>query len=105
MCYNLFVALDQKSSERVRLDATVRGLVQGVNFRWFAQRRANALGLGGFVRNLPDGSVQVVAEGDRETIELLLQSLREGPSHASVESVDTAWGTPNGEFHRFEIRY
>ena len=66
---------------------TVRGIVQGVNFRWFTQRHASELMLKGYVRNTPDGSVQVVVEGPRETIEQLLDSLRVGPSAAVVESV------------------
>ena len=97
--------LESKTSESVRVDARVRGLVQGVNFRWFTQRRAAELGLTGFVRNLPDGSVQVVAEGARPRIEALLDTLQVGPSAAMVEHLATAWSAPTGEFRRFEIRY
>lgn len=83
----------------------MRGWVQGVNFRWFTQRRAADLGLTGFVRNLPDGSVQVVAEGDRRTLESLLDLLRVGPSAATVDAVDANWSAQTGEFSRFEVRY
>ncbi len=96
---------ERKTSELTRLQAEVRGLVQGVNFRWYAQRRANELGLRGFVRNLPDGSVQVIAEGPRWSMEALLDFLRVGPSAAIVEGVETAWSAPTGEFSRFEARY
>lgn len=97
--------LERKASELVRARALVRGLVQGVNFRWFTQRRALDLGLRGFVRNLPDGSVEVVAEGERASVETLFDTLRVGPSAAIVESVEAKWGSPTGEFSRFEVRY
>ncbi len=83
---------------------TVRGIVQGVNYRWFTQRRAQALSLRGFVRNMPDGSVEVTAEGERAAIEQLLTALRVGPAAAVVESVTTEWQPPSGEFHQFEVR-
>jgi acylphosphatase len=88
-----------------RLTAHVTGLVQGVNFRWFTQRRANELNVVGYVKNEPDGSVSFVAEGPRESLERLLDFARSGPSSAVVENVETEWGTPTGEFYRFEIRY
>ncbi len=80
-------------------------MVQGVNFRWYTQRRASDLGLTGFVRNLPDGSVEVVAEGPRSSLDSLLDFLHVGPSSAEVESVETRWSSPTGEFSRFEVRY
>jgi acylphosphatase len=90
--------------ERTRAQATVRGIVQGVNFRWFTQRRAAALGLTGYVRNLSDGSVYVVMEGERDSIEQLLEVLRIGPSSAVVDQVLVEWHAPSGEFDRFEVR-
>ena len=88
-----------------RVTAIVTGLVQGVNFRWFTQRRASELGLVGYVRNRSDGSVEFVAEGSRDALDHLLDAVRTGPSSAVVENVETAWGTSTGEFHRFEIRF
>lgn len=88
-----------------RLAAIITGLVQGVNFRWFTQRRASELGLVGYVRNRSDGSVELVAEGPREALERLLDAARVGPASAVIENVETRWGTPTGEFYRFEIRY
>lgn len=83
----------------------VSGLVQGVNFRWFTKRRAVDLGLTGWVRNLADGSVEFVAEGDRASLDALIEVVRIGPASAVVETVDTDWSPPTGEFHRFEVRY
>jgi hypothetical protein len=54
LCYNRRVPLEKSVSESVRAQISVRGVVQGVNFRWFAQRRASELSLNGFARNLPD---------------------------------------------------
>lgn len=88
-----------------RLKVKITGLVQGVNFRWFIQRRASELGLIGFVQNRPDGSVEFVAEGTREALGRLLDAARVGPSSAVVENVDAQWSAPTGEFNRFEIRY
>jgi acylphosphatase len=65
----------------------VTGRVQGVGFRWFVERRARALGLAGWVRNLPDGSVEVAAAGDDAALDALRATLREGPSGARVMAV------------------
>lgn len=94
----------ENSKLKTRAHVIVRGIVQGVNYRWFTQRRAAALSLTGFVRNMPDGSVQVTVEGGRETIEQLLDALREGPSAAVVESVHVEWHASSGEFDHFEVR-
>ena len=93
------------NSTQARLTLNVTGMVQGVNFRWFTQRRAAELGLTGWVRNRADASVEIVAEGDREAVERLLDAVRAGPPEAVVENVDAQWSAPSGEFHRFEIRY
>lgn len=66
----------------------VRGRVQGVGYRYFARRNAQALGLSGFVRNLPDGSVEVVAEGGEDALASLERALREGPAFAAVDSCE-----------------
>ena len=72
---------------RQRLDATARGRVQGVGYRVFALREAMDLGLDGFVANLADGSVRVVAEGPATDLERLLERLREGPPAGWVDEV------------------
>ncbi len=69
----------------------VHGRVQGVGFRWFAQTRARALGLCGHVANRPDGSVEVLAEGERHRLDEFVALLRRGPRSAAVASVDETW--------------
>ena len=92
-------------SGRERLDATVIGRVQGVGFRWFVNRLAARLALVGWVANLPDGSVRVVAEGRRAELDELERALHDGPSGAYVERVELADRAPaTGGYERFEIR-
>ena len=66
----------------------VYGLVQGVGFRWFVARHARGLGLRGYARNLPDGSVEVVVDGQDESLPELERLLRAGPANAAVERVE-----------------
>src|SRR5436305_307148 len=70
------------------LHVVVRGLVQGVGFRWFVRERARRLGLAGWVRNRDDGSVEVHAEGGLDALDRLRQDLRTGPSGAKVSGLD-----------------
>ena len=88
-----------------RLDATVRGRVQGVGYRAFAREQARRLGLAGWVRNEPDGDVRVVAEGPRDVLEALLQKLEQGPSASRVERVTPYWSAASEEFDGFGVRY
>jgi acylphosphatase len=81
----------------------VQGRVQGVGYRYFVQREADALGVCGFVRNLPDGSVEVVAEGSEALMTQLEERLRKGPSFARVGSVERAPIAPRGD-QGFHIR-
>ena len=80
-----------------RARVVVRGRVQGVFFRVETRERARSLGLSGWVRNTPDGSVEAVFEGDRERIESMLAWCRRGPSLARVDDVQTEWEEPVGE--------
>ena len=83
----------------------VEGLVQGVGYRWFAARRAEALGLTGFVLNRYDGAVELEAHGDRSLLEALLQDLKTGPRSAHVTDMKIEWKSPTpGTYTRFEIR-
>lgn len=88
----------------IRLEAIVRGRVQGVGFRWFVVQEAGRLGLGGWVANEADGTVRCVAEGPRPALEALLAALREGPSGAVVGSVTEQWSPAADGFERFGVR-
>ncbi len=79
----------------------VRGRVQGVGFRYFALQSARELGVAGFARNLPDGSVEVLAEADEAALAALETRLREGPAFARVQLVERAPAAPRGQsdFH------
>ena len=81
----------------------VKGRVQGVGYRYFVLQEATRLGVTGFTRNLPDGAVEVVAEGPDAALAALADKLREGPSFARVESVAVA-GTPARDDQGFQIR-
>ena len=91
------------SDERARI--VVSGRVQGVFFRASTREEAARLGLGGWVRNLPDGRVEIVAEGSRERLDALLEWCRHGPSYARVEQVDVSWEEPRGEFSGFGVTH
>ena len=94
------------SGERARLVALVHGRVQGVGYRLFVIRHAQALGLTGHVRNLPDHrTVEVVAEGPRDALDRLLAQLRRGPYGARVDGVDTSWGPAQGGLGSFDVRF
>jgi acylphosphatase len=80
-----------------RARVVVRGRVQGVFFRVETRDRARSLGLSGWVRNAPDGSVEAVFEGDRERIESMLAWCRRGPSLAQVDELEAEWEEPVGE--------
>jgi acylphosphatase len=81
--------------------AVARGLVQGVGFRDFVETRARWLRLAGYVRNLEDGTVEVVAEGPRPALEQLVEHLHEGPGGAYVDAVDVEWGAATGTYRDF----
>ena len=85
--------------------AIVRGLVQGVAFRYYTRDAAKALGLVGWVRNLPDGTVEVRAEGEEERLEQLIVRLRQGPRLAKVDSVNLSFCEPSGDDTDFDIRF
>lgn len=89
--------------EKARLHVVIEGVVQGVNFRYHTRRTARSLLLTGWVRNTPDGNVEVLAEGARQSLEQLLAFLRKGPASARVEHVTPAWLNFTGEFDAFEI--
>jgi acylphosphatase len=88
----------------VRLEATVRGVVQGVGYRWFAVREAQDRGLTGWVANERDGSVRIVAEGSRGAIAGFRAALEAGPGGAIVSTVQAVEMPATGRFSEFSIR-
>lgn len=87
------------------LQAIVTGRVQGVGFRFFVQRHANQLRIRGFARNLPDGRVEIQAEGSSDTLNHLLLELKKGPGMARVDDVSVIWKDSLERFQDFSIRY
>jgi acylphosphatase len=86
-----------------QLHCFVRGRVQGVFFRASIQREARRLGLTGWVKNRPDGAVEVIAEGEEDQVKDFLGWAQHGPSTARVDKVDTRWRGYTGEFANFVI--
>jgi acylphosphatase len=85
------------------LELVVRGRVQGVGFRYFVHQRAESLGLAGWVRNRPDGALELEAEGARAALEALLEAVRRGPGGARVTSVDEVWSERDARHIGFAI--
>ncbi|HEX9428831.1 MAG TPA: acylphosphatase [Candidatus Bathyarchaeia archaeon] len=81
----------------------ISGTVQGVLFRREITGLARRLDLTGWVRNIPDGRVEAVAEGDKEKLDELIRFCRIGPSGARVKSVEVNWSASKGEFRGFRI--
>ncbi len=87
------------------LYVVLAGRVQGVGFRYFTKNLAKKLGLKGYVRNLPDGTVEIVAEGDEETLRKFLQEVEKGPPLAEVTHMRYQFEDKEGGFEDFEIKY
>ncbi len=96
---------DHIQQSKQELFATVIGRVQGVGFRDFVEEHAQRLGLRGYTRNEHTGEVTVVAQGIRPALEQLLVRLRQGPSAAQVQDVQTQWREPTEHFSGFHIRW
>jgi acylphosphatase len=94
-----------RPAPEARLRATVHGRVQGVNFRYYAVREAERLGLTGWVANRWDGAVETVAEGSREALDRFQAFLHRGSPSAFVQRVDDRWEQPTGEFRHFGVRH
>jgi acylphosphatase len=90
-------------SERVARRVVVHGSVQGVFFRDTTRRRAESRGVGGWVRNCADGTVEAFFEGDADAVDAMVQFVREGPRGAEVERVDVEEAEPKGH-EGFEVR-
>ena len=88
-----------------RVHIKVFGYVQGVLYRSNAADVAERLGLSGWVKNVPDGGVVIISEGEKEALEALIDWCQKGPEFAKVENVDVEWSVPTGEFKSFEVRF
>ncbi len=93
------------SQNRANLHTVVSGVVQGVGFRFFAQAIAYRYNLVGYVRNLPDGRVEVEVEGEIGLLNDFLEDMKRGPISARVTAVGTKWGEYSGKYKNFEVRY
>lgn len=91
-------------NSRAAIKVLIEGRVQGVGFRYFAQARALHYGLKGFVRNLPDGSVEVLAVGEREVLAVFAADLRRGPPAGKVDHCQVSWLEPPEPYTAFSIR-
>lgn len=91
------------SRARSRAHVWVSGMVQGVSFRWYTIQEARARGVGGWVRNLPDGRVEAVFEGDEPDVEALVKWCSHGPRHARVTKVEVDLDEPVEGLHEFDV--
>lgn len=90
---------------KARAHVIVRGIVQGVFFRMETQRAADRIGVAGWVRNRPEGSVEAVFEGEKKQVDAAINWCREGSPGSRVDDVAVTWEPFQGEFNRFEITY
>ena len=94
----------ESPEDQVRVQLTIEGWVQGVFFRTSTVQEARRLGVKGWVRNCPDGSVEVVAQGKKKKIDELIQWCHQGPAGAQVRNVQLLWEDHQGAFENFSIR-
>jgi acylphosphatase len=87
-----------------RLTARIAGVVQGVGFRYYTLNQALKAGISGYVRNLPDGAVEVEAEGEEGCLEAFIGSLRSGPPGALVDDLKFEWADYTGKYQGFSIK-
>jgi acylphosphatase len=90
---------------KVRAHVFITGYVQGVLFRSNTRSQAVMKGVSGWIRNLPDGRVEAVMEGERESVEGLIESCRQGPPGARVDDIKVGWEKPAHRHRGFEIRH
>lgn len=93
-----------QSGDRERAHVYISGQVQGVFFRDSARERAGQLGLAGWVRNLPDGRVEAVFEGEPDNVREMIRWCEEGPPHATVEDIEAEFGDAREDIQGFEVR-
>ncbi len=92
-------------ADKVRAHAIIFGRVQGVFFRMETKRSADRIGVSGWVRNRPEGTVEAVFEGTQTKVEDIITWCWDGPRLAKVENIDITWEAFAGEFERFDVTY
>ena len=90
---------------KTRAHVLVSGRVQGVFFRAATKREADSLGVKGYARNLPDGKVEAVFEGEEDVVKMLVDFSKQGPPRAKVSNVDVKWEAYTGQFRSFRVDY
>lgn len=95
----------EEGEQKVRVHVFIKGRVQGVLFRYATRDEANLRGVKGWVRNLSDGRVEAVFEGDKDKVDELIEFCHYGPPAAKVSAVEVRWEDYTGEFRDFHIRY
>jgi acylphosphatase len=88
-----------------RLHVKIEGQVQGVGYRYYARAKARALGLNGWIRNLPDGRVEAEFEGDQALLEQMLAWCQRGPSGAHIRNIEVSWEQAPARYDSFDIRF
>lgn len=96
---------DENDTVSTRAHVFISGRVHGVNFRWYTQRKAQELGLTGWVRNLWDGRVEAVFEGEEKTVRAAVRWCHTGEPPAHVDNVEVTYSAPSGEFDSFRITW
>jgi acylphosphatase len=91
--------------DKVQARVRIEGLVQGVNYRYSTRQKAQELGVNGWVRNLADGSVECLMEGERDKVEALIRWCHQGPPGARVKKVTPHWEEYRGDVQEFSITY
>jgi acylphosphatase len=89
----------------VRAHIVVKGIVQGVGYRYFVMKLAHRMALTGWVKNLPSGEVETLVEGPRGLVETLIKELRTGNAWATVTDIQVEWGAYKAEYTGFDITY
>jgi acylphosphatase len=95
----------KKGVEHLRARVVIHGIVQGVFFRASTRDEARSIGVGGWVKNLPDGSVEALFEGEKKKVEAIVAWCHKGPTGARVDKVDIVWEQYKGEYALFDVRY
>ena len=89
----------------MRAQIIIQGLIQGVGYRFFAIEQARKYNIRGYVRNLPDGCVEVIAEGDKGMLNDFIKRLRIGPPSGHVTGIDVKWHEEEYGFTDFDVRF